>query len=242
MPVSANTLFHFTRKSDTLIKIIAGGFRPSYCLEDLGDILRVSQKVHVPMVCFCDIPLSQISKHIDSYGTYGIGLRKKPWGVNRGISPVLYYAPQSHTATLMNQAVRRAAKDNLNENSALYEQLIDFCKYIKKYERTYWNRSTGKLDVQTLYDEREWRYTPPRFHALLNTKKNHNTIQEQKNKLHGAPYLKFSAQDVKYLVVRSEAEIPRFIGKLEGIANFSKASVKLLSSKVISSKQILEDI
>ena len=43
----------------------------------------------VPMVCFCDLPMSLIDKHLKEYGPYGIGL-DKGWGLKNGVAPVTY--------------------------------------------------------------------------------------------------------------------------------------------------------
>src|ERR1043166_5403919 len=88
-PVSANTLFHFTEKSK-LLNILEKGFFPKYHPEDLSNVTldkSIYKEAYVPMVCFCDLLLSQIKAHIDFYGDYGLGLRKK-WGLREGISPI----------------------------------------------------------------------------------------------------------------------------------------------------------
>ena len=75
--ISSNSLFHFTSK-DSLLKILESSFRPSYSRETL--YFNDSEiRVLVPMICFCDIPLSQINNHIATYGEYGIGMSKE-WG------------------------------------------------------------------------------------------------------------------------------------------------------------------
>ena len=94
MPViSSNTLFHFTPKIERLKKILLNGFRPNYCMENLDAIQKKGEAVlnplAIPMVCFCDLPLSQISKHCVHYGNYGLGM-KKDWAKDYGISPVIY--------------------------------------------------------------------------------------------------------------------------------------------------------
>ena len=80
MPLSASALFHFTDTFEKLINIFKTAFRPQYCLEDWYEIYpdlrgRLYMSA-VPMVCFCDIPLSQIGEHIKDYGSYAIGLSK----------------------------------------------------------------------------------------------------------------------------------------------------------------------
>lgn len=87
MPLSASSLFHFTKKKDFLYGILDETFRLSYCREDFL-IGGERYSIRVPMVSFCDIPLSEIKNHIDSYGPYGLGLSKE-W-LNTKIS-ILFY-------------------------------------------------------------------------------------------------------------------------------------------------------
>ena len=83
MAVSSNTLFHFTRDYDTLTKILKGmSFWPRYCQE-----FGWNSGFAVPMTCFCDIPLSQIKNHIDTYGSYGIGMSKE-FAIKNEINPI----------------------------------------------------------------------------------------------------------------------------------------------------------
>ena len=84
MNISLNTLFHFTDKIENVIGILKEGFRPHFCLEDLNDFVSRDERIEylewaIPMVCFCDIPLSQSTNHREHYGNYGIGLSKE-WG------------------------------------------------------------------------------------------------------------------------------------------------------------------
>lgn len=41
------------------------------------------------MVCFCDIPLSEINLHTKKFGKYGIGVSKE-WAGKQNITPVVY--------------------------------------------------------------------------------------------------------------------------------------------------------
>src|SRR5437660_733066 len=92
-PLSANSLFHFTNSLDSLLNILKEEFRPRFCLENFSGVFPsrrgASVEWAVPMVCFCDLPLSQTTFHLSVYGDYGIGLTKE-WGKKNGIAPVLY--------------------------------------------------------------------------------------------------------------------------------------------------------
>lgn len=55
-----SSLFHFTKKLDVLKSILWTGIIPNFCKEDLSyeDRKRI---IGVPMVSFCDIPLTRTS-------------------------------------------------------------------------------------------------------------------------------------------------------------------------------------
>ncbi len=82
------TLFHFTRNKKTLEKILKEGFRITYCKESFGNSF-----LGIPMVSFCDIPLSRTDQHKKDYGIYAIGLDKDLLLANKDITylnPVIY--------------------------------------------------------------------------------------------------------------------------------------------------------
>jgi hypothetical protein len=71
MAISAQTLFHFTKSAEALIGILREEFKPRYCLED-QTVMRHPDgpnmlELAIPMVCFCDIPLSSIIWCCDNY-------------------------------------------------------------------------------------------------------------------------------------------------------------------------------
>jgi len=68
MPLSAGSLFHFTSTIDNLIGILEGAFRPRLSVEDFALVKRHFRSAEaldrsgIPMVCFCDIRLSQVQQ------------------------------------------------------------------------------------------------------------------------------------------------------------------------------------
>ena len=72
MKPKSHTLFHFTKSRDTLKLVLKNGFWPRYCLEDIQWIGEDRfPYISIPIVCFCDIPLSRIQEHVGCYGEFG---------------------------------------------------------------------------------------------------------------------------------------------------------------------------
>jgi len=90
-----STLFHYTRNFVVLKEILTEGFRPNYCGEVFSEPDKEEFVVGVPMVSFCDIPLTRTGSFVKRYGHYAIGL-KKEWGERNGINPILYATPNSN--------------------------------------------------------------------------------------------------------------------------------------------------
>ncbi len=94
MTLSTSSIFHFTNDKEKLKGILKTNFKVSYCKETL-QFNNEGFIMHIPMVSFCDIPLSKAKNHIKSYGEYGIGLNKS-WAVKNGLNPVLYFEIDSN--------------------------------------------------------------------------------------------------------------------------------------------------
>lgn len=98
--LSPNTLFHFTPSLDSLLGILRDTFYPRYCYDEFDLVDNDAQSFvedAIPMVCFCDIPLSLLVDHISTYGQYGLGMTKK-WGLGKKLNPVIYFNKNSHLA------------------------------------------------------------------------------------------------------------------------------------------------
>ncbi len=249
MAISAKTLFHFTKERDTLLKILDGSLLPNYSLEDLSSILSGGPiyDVYVPMVCFCDIVLSQIKDHIAFYGSYGIGLRKS-WGLMKGVTPVVYVDHGSRTAQLMRGVVAKADSDKQELAPILRQRLLDFCKYVKPYEGevlpTKLKPKKGKTKKvpRIFYDEREWRYSPDDYHAFVASVGDEEKVAIENAQMRSKHALRFDPGDVKYIIVSEESEIPYVIDAINANDRFSGRQRSILASKVISAEQIREDM
>jgi hypothetical protein len=93
MPVTSDSLFHFTKSLSALKGILIDKFKLSYCRENYQ--LDYQEHIgHYPMVTFCDIPLSLARDQIGKYGSYAIGLTKE-WGIKNKLNPVVYLEKHS---------------------------------------------------------------------------------------------------------------------------------------------------
>lgn len=169
--IVSSSLIHFTETLEYLQGIIKNGFRYSYCKEvypialvnniinkdksnfEPHNILAptgVSGTVLIPMVSFCDIPLTRSKVHADKYGYYGVGIdRELARDIYPNLMPVQYVSSARYSIAL-------------SELSMLYSKSIDTNRQIensikliigntKEYSTIY----RGK-DV-LCYEEREWR-------------------------------------------------------------------------------------
>jgi hypothetical protein len=164
--ISSNTLFHFTNKIGNVINILENEFMPHFCLEDLSFMLHsISPKekleIAIPMVCFCDIPLSQARTHMGNYGNYGIGL-KKEWGMKNKISPILYAHDNSEITFSINELQDKVLGfgiSNQQNNSDFVVKVLGKLYWISSFVKPYYGTSKNGDKVR-FYDEREWRYVP----------------------------------------------------------------------------------
>jgi len=255
--ISANTIFHFTNSLENVRNILTNNFSPRYCLEKL-DFISQNEKIEIaiPMICFCDIPLSQISDHVNSYGEYAIGLNKD-WAIANGISPVFYIYNNSRTSKMiirlskssnrLDKVMQLVKKDTSIPATMEYLEFLFYCKI---YKGSMWREGKLKKNI-TFYNEREWRYVPkldelieinPR---LIINKEEHND-KEKRMKLNNQLshiQVKFTPKDIKYIIISKENERIQMVNMIEQIKgnDFSHNDIRELNSKIISVEQIKED-
>lgn len=242
MPVSSNTLFHFTNKYEHLINILENGFRPHYCLEDFNVVFPGQPenylKLAIPMVCFCDIPLSQTGEHLSTYGSYGIGLTKE-WGKRSGITPVLYAYRKSLLAGSIREMINQTQRLEGQEREFLY----DIFRFIKPYSGPLWRADGTKKDV-IFYNEREWRYIPI-THKLLLKEDDFLNESERKRFNEDIPNryaIQFTPDDIRYLIVSTEEEVLTLAKAVESLKpNSCQDQIIILTTRIITAERIRED-
>lgn len=243
MNLHSNSLFHFTRK-EHLINILSNIFIPHYCKERLS-ISDSPFDYRVPMVSFCDIPLSYVQDHIVEYGKYAIGLNRE-WVNRNKLNPVLYYRECSvffkkyhHLLKSMMDNVKNAFPADSTPLSEYYETKYLFT-FFKPYEGFDFKTNTEKI----FFDEREWRYVPddllddnymiPDGDERLQIMQ--KTVEQKK--------LSFEPKDVSYIIIEKEDERLEIASTIRGIKGkkYSHNDVETLVTKIISSEQILNDM
>jgi hypothetical protein len=266
--LSSATLFHFTRSLDTLKRILDGGLRPFYSSEDL-QMFGVKECPGIPMVSLCDIPLSQTKTHVGDYGRYAIGFDKK-WGMGKNVSPVHYIYEGSICARVISEVYhslppgafyRDCTCMRFNTRTAIFFYGKPYRGSLRRKDAT--GKIVDKGEV-TFYDEREWRYVPfadqtlnmeavpDGVRAMLSEGelKDSDILDNASASLHNHYKLTFGAEDIKYVIVDKEDEIPAlvdFINEFRGdhenkeLVRCTENERKRLATRLLSMRQIEED-
>lgn len=260
MAISSNSLFHFTSKADYLISILENGFYPRYCFEEKEN--HILLEIAIPMVCFCDLPLSNVVPHLSFYGNYGIGFTKE-WAISKGINPVLYISKNSRVCKCLDEIAKNfleiywKSKGSLKNGLLKDEDVIklrdefgiyisDTVDFTKPIEGKMYHE--GKEFKKYFYDEREWRYIPilettdSNYRLSKDDFKNSVKLAQSNSQLSKKCTLNFCCCDIKYIIVNSDDDIYSMIEAINEIYN--KESVKnrqMLCSRILTIKQIKED-
>ena len=198
--INSSSLFHFTKSFDILKKIIVNGLRYSFAYEqlpkevvrsylysnlDVKNDLRISNGVAIPMISFCDIPITRASQHIKKYGHYMIGLDKINFtkDFENLINPVIYvHSPNLRDAITRfgleySKAYIELLKTLTTEESQkkyggkLPQELLNNKEFITKIDPFVQTRFLSNFimglvkpiedETHYYYDEREWRLFLP---------------------------------------------------------------------------------
>jgi len=249
--LSPNTLFHFTSCLDNMLGILRYTFYPRYCYEEFNLVDNEKKRFMenaFPMVCFCDITLSQLMNHIKTYGRYGFGMTKE-WGLRKGLNPVVYFNKNSNMANDLIELTRGLVKSKSQTTQVLGRVL----EYLKPYEGILYRGGRVTRKNVRFYDEHEWRYVPD-MRVLKDNKidlviskstyKRAEKLKDANRKLErDDTRLAFDADDIKYIIIDKESEINEMISKLKAIKGdkYSFDTVERLASRIITVGQIDED-
>jgi len=209
----------------------------------------------VPMVCFCDIPLSQIEKHVDFYGKYGVGLRKE-WAISQKLNPVMYLSSSSKLSDNLSEITQILAEfDKGIGNSAITSEYLKKNGFLNITEIRSFTKPikglmyrNGNFVERYFYDEREWRYVPnldidsPTFRMFKDDFMQPITRAKANSDLQKIDKLVFGIDDIKYLLVESNKDIPSLIDTIKNIYKAETSDkIEILFTKIMTVEQIRDD-
>ena len=246
MPLSASTVIHFTKEKRCLFGILRDGFRVFYCRESIA-FGKKRLNPRVPMVSFCDIPLSEIKIQISKYGSYGIGLTKE-WAIRNGLTPILYIESKSRLAQSYLSIFQHAILSNPKYTTDYCDHekaIIDILRYIKNYEYTL-DRKGRRIPNYRFSDEREWRFIPPdeKGRSLILSEEVYSRNPEAENKKLAKLRLGFKPNDIKYIIIRDDSEIEELVDLLRKTMgqNQTLSDIERLTTRILTTQQIKDDI
>ena len=217
--IYSTSYFHYTRNFANLVGILQNGFVGSYCEENFkwnGNVLSL----YMPVISFCDLPLSHIDKM--TYGDYAIGM-SSVWGNATNITPICYFPNNQRNS--LTKYISKLAYDFCQTNASKGIQLLAYAKPKNKYK----NPNKHPLDN---YKERECRRVY--LNGITTDCGMHGQLCPQL-------VLPFSADDVTFIIVKDEQDrssliqqIPQW-SQVGGIQSFNNLP---LCSKILTKQEI----
>lgn len=187
-----------------------------------------------PMSCFCDIPISRISEHTAFYGEYGIGM-SRDWGLKNGLEPLLYVAPQGAIPNFLNWLLKESG-DISSSVKEHFSRIVCLTKPLSGQMLI-----SGTAVEKEFYQESEWRYVPLDYDVLFRDE--FEKSKDVKNAELENNSLKFLPSDIKYIFVKSDAEIPTVFDFIQkNLGGWPLNDIKILISRIVSLETIARDL
>lgn len=275
--ITANALFNFMREYSFLEKILLNmSISPRYYPEDISYLkLKYNSKDltewYIPMTCFCDIPLHQISYHAEGnpsspedkgYGKFSIAFHKS-FGIKKGIQPIHYLNEKSINVEELTNTMNLLLNpdiDGINRDSEtnyiLTNFIFEYIRIIKPYYGEMKRRDKDnniQVVKKNFQDEHEWRYIPklkPNELPLMLIDEEDILVEEVKNiytnsvPLTTKGVLNFDVEDVRYIfvdTVQNRDKLIKFIKKKRKGKRLSSQDKDILISKIMVYDELKED-
>ena len=275
--ITANALFNFMREYSFLEKILLNmSISPRYYPEDISYLkLKYNSKDltewYIPMTCFCDIPLHQISYHAEGnpsspkdkgYGKFSIAFHKS-FGIKKGIQPIHYLNEKSINVEELTNTMNLLLNpdiDGINRDSEtnyiLTNFIFEYIRIIKPYYGEMKRRDKDnniQVVKKNFQDEHEWRYIPklkPNELPLMLIDDEDILVEEVKNiytnsvPLTTKGVLNFDVEDVRYIfvdTVQNRDKLIKFIKKKRKGKRLSSQDKDILISKIMVYDELKED-
>ncbi len=283
--ISPTSLFHFTEKKEVLKSILQNGLRFSYSKEEFPGCLRPinpevefdgiarhmeKMYVAIPMICFCDIPLSRVSEHVGKYGKYGVAFDKTKMAKDYNfkgfyeLNPISYYYSDSLVSPLHGLC---ASISSLNPSDEDRNNLLRLLGFSKSYDNHH-EYAFFKKQYHCFYDEREWRLVRSNANGCSNSwlfsyevDDFDDALERKNDELHStdSAYLGVWRRDkqalgeclynfITHIIVERECEIPEFAeyimdsrNRIMGVDTLIQSDRALLCSRLTSLERINND-
>lgn len=243
----ADSFFHFTGSPENTYGILREGFHLRYCLERVRDWYpSVEESVAIPMVCFCDLPISRLARHLERYSGYGIGM-KRDWGLHVGLAPVLYVTDRTQVAAALNAITIRMGKlTDETDRFAGYRDVRALSSLVKPIHGLM--ERGGRVEKVDFYDEAEWRglMTNPLLRDFLKEEEFRDASRRAlaNNAIKNECSLQFFPFDINYIFVPSDAELPKMVRLIDRLAEereYSAEQRSLLYARLTTVDQLIRD-
>ncbi len=217
-------LMHHTKTIETLQSILSNGLKFYYSNENFTQDFHVA----IPMVCFCDMPLSNISDHVEHYGHYAIGFNKRSLikKYYKILNPVNYIisAQQFKIVEQLRKAAKQMPMTSGEDPENLLLSFNDAC-YILGYMKPFSNNANySSREYYEYYKECEWRMLLPE-NSRSDTGEHYNWIWNQSefnewNKTYkesgrlmesNLPIMEFDTDDIEIILLKNKRDIPVII-------------------------------
>lgn len=275
--ITANALFNFMQEYSFLEKILLNmSILPRYYPEDISYLkLKYKSKDltewYIPMTCFCDIPLHQISYHAEGnpsspedrgYGKFSIAFHKS-FGIKKGIQPIHYLNQESINAVELTNTMNLLLSEDfegVSEASKVNDIITNFIfEYIRIIKPYYGQMKRKGKDNQiqiikkNFQDEHEWRYIPKlesnELPLMLIEEK--DILAEEVNKFYtdSIPLttkgvLSFNVDDIRYIFVdtnQNRNKLIKFIREKRKGRRLTRQEKDILISKIMVYDELKED-
>lgn len=279
-PINASSLLHFTNSMDTLKGILEKGFRFSYCCEKVSATINMNElhpeganyfrpspyinsHIAIPMICFCDIPLTRAKSHSNIYGKFIVGIDKDTARTvfKDSLNPVMYRNSMWIDYALSDLSVIKAKIENIEGCYNYKRSLNQLIGNSKPYYGTF-----KGIKNYCYYNEREWRILIPcdydehtKWYWNLSEEEFDGKKDEINKILHSSKYAyrgfttdidneEDFMQFITHIVVDTEENIPELVEfvlneeqPLFGCSKVSKRLRNFLVSRITSFERIEND-
>ncbi|PNZ24106.1 Protein of uncharacterised function (DUF2743) [Staphylococcus petrasii] len=242
---NANCLIRCMDNVDFLAEDIKNmGMFPRFNMEDF-QFLNVKYQdeslkgIYIPMLCFCDIPLKNLSKHKGIYGSYALAF-KREWGYENKIAPI-HYLFENTDLFFETKKIFEYAEEK--RDSSIYQYLFNKLFFTKPQEGI----QNGMKKLYT--DEQEHRYVPDLSKAktdinqfYLDTKFDYN-LDDLNDAIRNYDQFKlsFKANDIKYIILNTQSDKEKIIKTILNSNRLDNNSQYEMLTKIITLSEIEED-